>query len=39
MALTRKRKALVVFVRLELFEDTNNGVKRGKTSEWRRTEV
>ena len=29
MALTRKPKALVAFMVLELFEDTNDGVKRG----------
>ena len=34
MALTRKRKALVAFMILELFEDTNDGVKRGRTREW-----
>ena len=33
MSLTRKRKALVAFI-LELFEDTNDGVKRGRTREW-----
>ena len=33
MSPTRKRKALVAFI-LELFEDTNDGVKRGRTREW-----
>ena len=33
-ALTRKRKALVAFMILELLEDPNDRVKRGKTREW-----
>ena len=34
MALARKRKAVVAFMILELFEDPNDRVKRGKTREW-----
>ena len=34
MALTRKRKAVVAFMILELLEDPNDRVKRGKTREW-----
>ena len=34
MALTRKRKAVVAFTILELLEDLNDLVKRGKTREW-----
>ena len=33
-ALTRKRKAVVAFMILELLEDPNDRVKRGKTREW-----
>ena len=34
MAVTRKQKALVAFMVLELLGDPNDRVKRGKTSEW-----
>ena len=34
MALARKRKAVVAFMILELLEDPNDRVKRGKTREW-----
>ena len=39
MALTLKRKPLVAFVLLELFEDGNDGFKRGKTKLWLRERV
>ena len=34
--LTRKRKALVAFMIQDLFEGTNDGVRRGKNREWLR---
>ena len=39
MTLTLKRKSLVALVLLELFEDGNDGFKRGKSKKWLRERV
>ena len=39
MTLTLKRKPLVAFVLLELFEDGNDGFIRGKSKTWLRERV